>query len=301
MVNVLTVDVEDWYTSSLDVLPGAQAEHGQKPDESVVANTLSLLHLLSTHGHRATFFILGTVAEHYPEVVQAIAEGGHEVALHGYSHRLVYEMSPEEFRCDLAKGRELVEAAGAVGPFGYRAPYWSITKKSLWALEVLRAEGIRYDASIFPIGRQLYGIPDAPTGPHTMALPNSRSEIWEFPPATLRLLGKNVPISGGGYLRLFPYCLIRSGIRRLNSAGQPAIMYLHPYELDPSDVNLPGELAPSSCGGLSYRLQRLNRDRNPRKIRRLLDDFSFSSIDQVFASLLGVGQENSGSSGGASA
>jgi polysaccharide deacetylase family protein (PEP-CTERM system associated) len=166
MVNVLTVDVEDWYTSSLDVLPGAQAEHGQKPDESVVANTLSLLHLLSTHGHRATFFILGTVAEHYPEVVQAIAEGGHEVALHGYSHRLVYEMSPEEFRCDLAKGRELVEAAGAVGPFGYRAPYWSITKKSLWALEVLRAEGIRYDASIFPIGRQLYGIPDAPTGPH---------------------------------------------------------------------------------------------------------------------------------------
>jgi polysaccharide deacetylase family protein (PEP-CTERM system associated) len=279
--NVLTVDVEDWYTSSLDVLPGAEVDRGRKPAESVVRNAENLLRLLAKQGHTATFFVLGTVAEHYPQIVKAIAEAGHEVGLHSYDHRLVYEMDPGSFRSDLRKCRRLVEAAGASGPFGYRAPYWSITSKSLWALEVLAEEGIAYDASVFPISRRLYGIPGAPTQPHRVALGEGLASLWEFPPSTLRVLGRNMPFGGGGYLRLLPYWVVRTSIRRLNAGGTPAIIYLHPYELDPEDVQ-----APHGGRGLSYWFQRLNRGGNPRKIRRMLEDFEFAGIRDVFASVL---------------
>ena len=285
MENVLTVDVEDWYTSSLDVLPGAEADHGTKPDESVVRNTNNLLELLAEHGHAATFFILGTVAEHYPEVVRAIADAGHEIGVHGYSHRLVYDMTPADFKEDLLRCVGLVEEAGANGPFGYRAPYWSITDRSLWALGILANCGISYDASIFPISRGLYGIPDAPPGPHERAIDDEGTTLWEFPPATVRVMGKNIPIAGGGYLRILPYSIVRWGLRRLNATGSPAIMYLHPYELDPSDIRAPS-LPTSIAGRISYKLQRLNRERNPAKIKRLLGEFEFTCIRDAFANVL---------------
>lgn len=283
MQNVLTVDVEDWYTSSLDVLPGAEKDRGRKPDASVVPNTDTLLGLLAAHRHSATFFVLGTVAEHYPEVVRAIQDAGHEVGLHGYDHRLVYDMTPDTFRADLQRCRDLVQAAGVNGPFGYRAPYFSITRKSLWAIDVLAEEGIAYDASIFPISRSLYGIPDAPTIPHTVYGSTQTKRLWEFPPSTVRLLRRNLPFSGGGYLRVLPYPVVRQCIKRVNARNMPAIMYMHPYELDPDDTAIPNTVA----RGVSYHFQRLNRERNPRKIRQLLSEFEFVSIRDAFRDKLG--------------
>lgn len=276
--NVLTIDVEDWYCSSLDLFKDTPFQHGQKPSPSVVDNTLNALELLKKTGNQATFFILGTVAEHYPDIVKEILNSKHEIATHGYCHKLVYHMKPQEFEDDIKISLEHLNKAGCEQILGYRAPYWSITKKSLWALEVLNKLGFKYDSSIFPIRRGLYGIPDAPTYPNKVF-----SDMWEFPPATVKFFGLNLPIAGGGYLRIVPYWAIASAIRN-PSQEQIRVFYFHPYELDPTDIKLKHRI--KYGGTLAYWLQqKIGRQSNPGKLTKLLLEFKFTSIKEVLSSL----------------
>ncbi len=278
--NVISIDVEDWYHSSLDLFKDSDVPHGSKPEPSVVNNTLQTLDLLSETGNKATFFILGTVAEHYPNIVKEILSRKHEVATHGYSHKLVYNMKPEEFKDDLKVSLEHLNNAGCGRILGYRAPYWSITKRSLWALDVLSKLGFKYDSSIFPIKRGLYGIPDAPTVPHK--LPQG---LWEFPPTTIRFPGINIPIAGGGYLRLTPYWIVASAIRK-SSSQHVRVFYFHPYELDPTDIKVKHKVR--SAGSFAYWLQQIvGRRSNPDKLKKLLSEFTFTSIRQILETLEG--------------
>lgn len=276
--NIISIDVEDWYHSSLDLFKDSPVQHGAKPDMSVVGNTLQTLDLLSKTDNKATFFVLGTVAEHYPDIVKEILNRGQEVATHGYCHKLIYNMRPEEFEDDLKISLEHLNRAGCDRILGYRAPYWSITKRSLWALGILRKLGFKYDSSIFPIRRGLYGIPGANPSVHKIA-----EDFWEFPPATIRMFGINWPIAGGGYLRMVPYRIIASAIRK-SSGRQLGVFYFHPYELDPTDVHLKHKV--KSVGTVAYWLQqKLGRGSNPDKLKRLLSEFKFTSIKETLSSL----------------
>ena len=280
---IMTVDVEDWFTSSVDLFSEAAAagQHGRKPDESVVRNTLRCLELFARNGSKATFFILTTVAETYPDLIREMERQGHEVGIHAYRHRLVYKLTPQEFEEDLKRSLEILHGVGVKNIYGFRAPYWSITKKSLWALEILQKHGLKYDASIFPIYRELYGIADAPTVPHEI-LPG----FWEFPPATVRCLGVNLPIAGGGYLRMLPFALLPPLIRRASRRGA-LVFYLHPYELDPADAHLPVKLT-SLKSRLYHRQQMMGRRGNAAKIEKLLALAQFQSIAGAFAGQLGL-------------
>jgi polysaccharide deacetylase family protein (PEP-CTERM system associated) len=279
-MNIITIDVEDWYNSSLDLFKDSPVKHGSRPDESVLKNTRKTLELLRDTGNRGTFFVLGTVAEHFPELVREILSGGHEIATHGYSHRLVYNMTPTEFEDDLKLSLDHLHKAGAADIIGYRAPYWSITRRSLWALNVLARLGFKYDSSIFPIRRGLYGVPDAVTFQHRIL-----GDLWEFPPMTFRFLGTNWPIAGGGYLRLVPYRLIRYAINK--STSQTArVFYFHPYELDPEDVHLRHRsISPATL--LYWAQQITGRKRNPQKLKDLLSEFKFVTIRETLEKMNG--------------
>lgn len=269
----MTIDVEDWYNSSLDLFKDTTVKHGAKPDHSVVDNTLFTLELLAKTNNKATFFVLGTVAEYYPDLVREMLTQGHEVASHGYAHDLIYNLSQSEFEDDLKIAMEHLTNAGCSDVIGYRAPYWSITKKSLWALDVLQKLGFKYDSSIFPIKRGLYGIPDAKTDIHEI-----KPGFWELPPATIRLPGLNIPIAGGGYLRLAPYRIITAAIRKSNQQ-QTKVFYFHPYELDPTDTKLKHKVR-SITSVLYWMQQKVGRKSNPEKLKRLLTEYSFTSIKQ---------------------
>ncbi len=273
---IMTVDVEDWYTSSIDLFAEADGDHGRPPDRTVLRNTRRCLELFARNNSKATFFILTTVAEAYPELIREIEQEGHEIGVHGYQHRLVYRLTPPEFEQDLKKSLAILQGIGVRNIHGFRAPYWSITKKSLWALEILKRNGLKYDASIFPIYRQLYGIPDAPTRPYEI-IPG----LMEYPPATYRLCGLNLPIAGGGYLRMLPYAFLDPMIR---SAGRQGglVFYIHPYELDPADVQ--GVESPKCLKSRAYLLQqKLGRNSNPRKIEKLLAAHRFVSFAAAYA------------------
>ena len=277
--NILTLDIEDWYQSSLDLLGPEHADTPRPvpPSERVVNNTRHVLRILAEHGMRATCFILGTVAEAYPDLVREIHAAGHEIATHGYSHKLVYRMTPTAFRADVERAIQLTQSAIRQSPVairGYRAPYFSITRQSEWALEVLVEQGIEYDSSIFAIRRKLYGFPGWEGSPHTVH--TTAGDLCELPVSTVSILGQNFPIGGGGYFRLLPYPLIRQGIRVINRRGQPAVFYLHPYELDAEELRHP--LANETWRTrLVRQSQTLNRHKTEEKLHRLLDDFEWTS------------------------
>jgi polysaccharide deacetylase family protein (PEP-CTERM system associated) len=275
VVNAMTIDVEDYFqVSAFDrVVPRAAWE---KMSSRVEGNTMRLLRLLDEHGVRATFFVLGWVAERYPALVRAIAEGGHELASHGHGHRLVYEQSPPAFRLDLQRAKRAIEDAAGVTVTGYRAPSFSITARSLWALDILIEEGYRYDASIFPIRHDRYGIPGSPRHAYTIARP--AGSLVEAPASTVRVGGMTLPVAGGGYLRLLPYGWTRWGIRRLNGRErQPAIVYLHPWEVDPEQPRLP-------AGRVTTFRHSHNLDRVEGRLRRLVREFRFAPLGEVLAS-----------------
>ncbi len=276
-MNVLTVDVEDWWSSSVDLFSADGVQHGQQPHPSVVANTLRALDLFSETGNKGTFFFLGTVAESYPDLVRETIRRGHEVGCHSYAHRLVYNMTRAEFAVDTEKALTLLSKAGASKVLGYRAPYWSITGSSLWALDILRDMGFAYDSSIFPIRRGLYGLASAPRVPHR------RAGLWEFPPATARVAGVNLPVAGGGYLRLLPYKLISVLIKRAGRDHHQTF-YFHPYELDAEDVVVQKELR-SVRSWLYYVQQLIGRGRNSEKIRRLMTENKFTSYESILPML----------------
>jgi polysaccharide deacetylase family protein (PEP-CTERM system associated) len=273
-VNAMTVDVEDYFHVSAfeSVVPRASWD---SMESRVVANTERLLDLFDEHAVQGTFFILGWVAERYPELVRAIAGRGHELASHGYAHRLVYDQAPDVFRDDVRRAKHLIEDTSGRAVRGYRAPSFSVTERSLWALDVLLEEGYRYDASIFPIRHDRYGIPNAPRWPHAMA--RSGGDLFEVPGSTVRIGGTNLPVAGGGYFRILPYAWTRWGIARVNRVErQPAVFYLHPWEIDPQQPRLPA----SALGRFRhYRNLHLTETR----LRALMRDFAFGPLETVLA------------------
>ncbi len=269
MINAMTVDLEDWH-HSIDSIP---FEDWDKYESRVEANTYKIIEAFNEHNIKATFFILGYIAEKYPSLVKEVASHGHEIATHGHSHRLIYRLSPEEFRKDLKHSVDAIENITQQKVIGFRAPYWSITKDSYWALDILQEEGIQYDSSIYPVKTYLYGIPDAPVYPYVIK-ENNGKKLIEFPPSTITLLGKKVPVSGGFYMRLFPYWFINSGIKKINKDGQSAVVYIHPPEFDPSKPVLK---LPFKEKILHY----YNLDVMEGKIKKLIAEFKFGTIKEL--------------------
>jgi polysaccharide deacetylase family protein (PEP-CTERM system associated) len=273
VVNALTVDVEDYFHVS--VFDGIVPRHQWDRLESrVCRNTDRLLEIFGDVDVRATFFVLGWVAERFPDLVRRISAAGHEIASHGYAHRLVYDQSPSEFRADVRRAKALLEAASGQVIRGFRAPSYSITPRSLWALDILIEEGHRYDASIFPILHDRYGIPVSSRRPYRVE--RQSGAIIEFPASTVRLGPSNLPIGGGGYFRILPYPWTRWGISRLNAAEEPAIFYLHPWEIDPDQPRLP-------VGRLGRFRHYRNLHKTEGRLRALLREFSFAPVQDLLA------------------
>jgi polysaccharide deacetylase family protein (PEP-CTERM system associated) len=272
VVNMLTIDVEEHFHAS--VFEGTIArDRWDRLESRVSASTDRLLEMLERAGVRATFFVLGWVAERYPTLVRRIAVCGHEIASHGYAHGLIYNDTPEAFRDDLRKAKRAIETAAGVQVFGYRAPSYSVTARSLWALDVLIEEGYQYDASIFPIHHDRYGIAASPR--HAYRIWRQHGSLWEIPGSTVRIAGVNVPVAGGGYFRLLPYAWTKWGIDRVNRReGQPVVFYLHPWEIDDRQPRFP-----------LPRLQRIrhynNLGRTEARFEQLLADFRFDAISAV--------------------
>ena len=272
-VNAFTVDVEDYF--HVAALAAAVAPESWASRESrVERNTDVLLRLLAEHRVRGTFFVLGWVAERSPALVRRIAEAGHEVACHGYSHRLIYRQTQEEFRQETLRAKHGLEDTLGRAVLGYRAASFSITRQSLWALDVLIDAGFEYDSSIFPIRHDRYGIPGASPRPGRVAAPSGRA-IVEFPMSAARFLGVQVPVSGGGYFRILPYGVTRAGLRQINRrAGRPFVFYLHPWEVDPGQPRI-------RVGAWSRFRHYTNLAHCEGRLRRLLQDFAFAPAIEV--------------------
>jgi polysaccharide deacetylase family protein (PEP-CTERM system associated) len=280
VLNAMTVDVEDYFHVAALAKQIDRARWGEM-EYRAEASTRRLLDLFAAADIRATFFVLGWVARRSPQLVREIHQRGHEVASHGMSHKLVYDQTPEEFASETYESKALLEDIIGAPILGYRASTYSITKRSLWALDILHEAGFTYDSSIFPIRHDLYGIPDAPVAPARIATPKGAS-IVEFPMSTAPMLGARLPVSGGGYFRLLPYWLTRSGLRKLNTRLQrPFIFYLHPWEVDPGQ--------PRVRTTWKSRLRHYtNLDRCEPRLKRLIEEFRFGRVRDVLtqASLL---------------
>jgi len=271
ITNALTIDWEDWY-QGLEI---PQAEWDGYEDRLERA-THRVLEAFSAAKVRATFFVLGHAAERHPELVRAIAGAGHEIGTHGWSHTFVYRQEPAVFRAEVERSLRLLETLAGRPVLGHRAPFFSITKRSLWALDILGELGIAYDSSIYPVANYRYGIEDAPRWPHE--IPGPAATLREFPITTWRVLGRNLPIAGGAYFRIYPYALTRAGFRAVNAEGRPAVFYLHPWELDPDHPRIP----------IAKRIaltHYANLKGTEGRLRRLLGDFRFAPMGEV----LGVG------------
>jgi polysaccharide deacetylase family protein (PEP-CTERM system associated) len=275
MRNVLTVDVEEYFHVS--AFEGVIGQDDWPACESrFEAGVDRLLELFAARGIRATFFVLGWVAAHRPGPVRRIADAGHEIACHSYAHRLIFNQTRAEFAQDVARAKRAIEDVTGRPVQGYRAPSFSIVEQTLWALDVLLEQGFEYDSSIFPIRHDRYGIPSAPRGPHRLLTPGG-AVIWELPPATVRYLGATLPVAGGGYLRHLPPGVMHWGIRRLNDAeGLPAVVYVHPWELDPEQPRQP-------VGRLTAWRHYGNLERTEERLVSLLDAFAFGAADTLIA------------------
>jgi polysaccharide deacetylase family protein (PEP-CTERM system associated) len=274
IVNAMTIDVEDYFHVSVfdGVVPRS---HWNRLETRVSANTERLLEIFDEAKIQATFFVLGWVAERWPQLVRQIAGRGHEIASHGFGHRLVYDQTPRQFRDDVRRAKGILEATAGTQVFGYRAPSYSITPRSLWALDVLIEEGFRYDASIFPVHHDRYGIPVSARHPYRIERENGA--LWEAPASTVRCGSMNLPIGGGGYFRILPYAWTRWGIARLNRVERrPAIFYLHPWEIDPGQPRLEASFVSR------FRHYR-NLDRTEARLRALIGDFHFGPLMSIFA------------------
>lgn len=278
--NALTVDVEDYFHVSAFADAIDRKDWDGHPLR-VAGNTRRLLDLFESREIRATFFVLGWVAQRVPQLVQEIATRGHEVACHGYSHQLVYNQSPELFRRETQDSKRLLEDITGLPVRGYRAASYSITEQSRWALDMLAEAGFTYDSSIFPVRHDRYGMPGTPEHPYRLTTGNG-SALIEFPLSTARILGYRLPIAGGGYFRLYPYMVTRTGLRQINRRSEPFIFYLHPWEIDPQQPRV-------SAGWLSRFRHYNNLSKCEGRLQRLLDDFSFGTTWDVLSGLGLVG------------
>ena len=266
--NYLTVDVEDYFqVSAFEDIVGKDNWDNYPP--RVVENTQRILDLFDSYNVKATFFILGWVAERFPALVKEINARGHEIGCHSYYHRLVYDLTPDEFREDTRKTKDLLEQLTGRKVLGYRAPSYTITKRSLWALDILEELGFAYDSSIFPIYHDRYGLPEAPRFKYK--LPDY--DLTEYPISTSLIMGRKIPVAGGGYFRLFPYWFSRMALKKINEKeGQPFIFYFHPWELDPEQPRM------KNIKLLSRFRHYINLQRTADRLRNLLRDFSFGPI-----------------------
>jgi polysaccharide deacetylase family protein (PEP-CTERM system associated) len=283
MRNALTFDVEEYFHAEAFARV-LRPEEWPTLESRVVATTERLLDILDRERIRATFFVLGWVAERHPSLVREIASLGHEIGCHGYGHQMISRLTREEFERDVTRAKAALEDATGRLVIGYRAPTFSVMRDTLWSLDVLCEAGFRYDSSIFPILHDRYGIPDAPRFPHRMKAPNG-CELTEFPLSTVLVLGRRVPVAGGGYFRLFPYALTRRAIARINAhEGQPAMIYLHPWEIDPDQPRLP-------VGPLTRFRHLVNVGKTEARLGRLLTDFTWAPAAEVLAEtgLLAIG------------
>jgi polysaccharide deacetylase family protein (PEP-CTERM system associated) len=273
ITNAFTVDVEDYYQVSAFERYVSRDKWDQY-ESRVEANTRRMLNLLDRHGVKATFFVLGWVGQRYPKLVREIQNAGHEIASHGYWHQLIYNQTPEEFRKDIRLSRKVLEDIIGEQVFIYRAPSFSVTEQSRWAIEILIEEGFSIDSSIFPIYHDRYGIPGAK--PFLHQITTSVGSLWEFPPSVVRFAGHNLPVSGGGYFRLFPlfwtaWCLKHIG----RSTGQPFIFYVHPWETDPDQPCF-------RQASLKSRFRHyINLRKTLEKLGTLLPKFRFGTVSEV--------------------
>ena len=274
-MNALTIDVEDYFHVQAFAHVIEPATWDRYPMR-VEKNTCRLLELLEQRGVRATFFVLGWVAERCPNLVRRILAGGHEIGSHGYAHQMIGRGDEKDFRNDVSRAKAVLEDQTGVSVRCYRAPSYSITAKTLWALEVLAELGFEYDSSIFPVHHDNYGMPEAPRFPYMQPLRDGR-HILEFPPSTFAACGVNFPVAGGGYFRLLPYELTAWAIRRINSKErQPAMVYLHPWEIDPEQPRV-------SAGWRSQFRHYHNLGGTESKFARLLEEFSWGPISNVLS------------------
>jgi polysaccharide deacetylase family protein (PEP-CTERM system associated) len=274
IVNAMSIDVEDYFHVSVfdGIVPRSE---WAKMESRVTRNTERLLDIFREHGVRSTFFVLGWVAERHPALVRAIADAGHEIASHGYAHRLIYDQTLTAFRDDVRRAKALLEEACGRHVIGYRAPSYSITPRSLWALDVLLEEGYQYDSSIFPIRHDRYGIPVSGRRPYIIQ--RDRGGLVEVPGSTTQVGPLNLPVAGGGYFRILPYWWTRWGIARVNRLERrPAIFYLHPWEIDPDQPRL-------KAGRLSRFRHYRNLDATEARLRQLVTDFKFDALDRLVA------------------
>ena len=272
MKNVMSIDVEDWFCvyNLSRLIPYSDWD---ACESRVERNTLRLLDLFRRHQVEATFFVLGWVADRFPDLVKEITRAGHEVASHGYSHRLLTFMTPEEFREDLGRSLEVLAKVTSQTVRGFRAPSFSLTPNTLWAVDILRESGIQYDSSVFPVGLHPdYGMPDSNLLPHELA-----DGLIELPMGVAEVLGHRIPCAGGGYFRLYPYALTRRLMRRCNEQGRPVIFYLHPWEVDPEQPRVAGM-------SWSTRFRHYNNlEKTEQRLERLLTDFAFTSARTLVA------------------
>lgn len=275
MINAISIDVEDWYQVS-DFESVVCFSEWERYESRVMQNTRKILDLFARYNIRGTFFILAWNAERFPQLVKEINAAGHEVATHGYAHRLVYTQTPEEFREDLRRSLDILQNITGKSVIGYRAPSFSITKESIWALDILLELGLHYDSSIFPLRDKLYGIADSHRFPYVVRQDGAR-DLVEFPMSTVRMRQTNLPLAGGAYFRLLPYSFFRWGMRKLNREGRPAVLYLHPWEIDPEQPRI------AARGKRGYSSHYWNLQATEKKLTRLLQDFAFAPMREVLA------------------
>ena len=274
--NALTVDVEDYFQVSAFANSIDRNDWGNH-NLRVEKNTHKLLDLFDENQITATFFVLGWVAERTKKLVLEIADRGHEIACHGYSHQLVYNQTPKEFQQETVKAKEILEDIIQQQVRGYRAASYSITEKSQWALDILADCGFVYDSSIFPVRHDRYGMPDTPEHPYQLTTPAGNS-IIEFPLSTAKIFNYRLPVAGGGYFRLYPYWLSKMGLQQINRQQRPFIFYLHPWEIDPEQPKI-------SASWFSRFRHYNNLDKCESRLRQLMTDFEFGTTWEVLNSL----------------
>ena len=271
IANALTVVVEDYFQVSALAPHIARADWERIPCR-VERNVETILSLFAESGARATFFTLGWIAERYPALVKRIVAQGHELASHGYGHLRIHEQTPQEFTQDIARAKALLEDLSGTEVKGYRAPSFSIGRRTLWAFERIAQAGYRYSSSVYPVQHDLYGMPDAPRFAY-----RPRADLLEIPVTTAAVLNRNLPAGGGGYFRLLPYAVSRALLRRVNRVdARPGIFYFHPWEIDPAQPRVPGT-------SLKTRFRHyVNLRRTEPRLRRLLREFRWRRMDEIF-------------------
>ena len=270
MINAISVDLEDWFcVYNLESL--ISKKDWDKYEYRLEKNAYRILSIFDNFHIKATFFVLGWIAEKSPELIKEIENRGHEIALHGYSHSLITKLTPSEFEKDLTKGLEAVKNSGIKQEIiGFRAPSFSITEKTIWALNILKKYNFKYDSSVFPVGfHPDYGISDSPIFPYKIS-----GDLFEFPLSVVKVFGMNIPFSGGGYFRLFPYFITKFLFKKVNKENRAVMFYFHPWELDRQQPKMKLPLIKKF-----RHYNNLNKTEN--RLQKLLQDFKFTTIKNV--------------------